>query len=77
MAYAIRLLLSEFSLVFCLNRLEETGSILPSADHLLELRRPALGEDRAGRVGDEVHRRPRFTDHVAGSQRLIRYRACR
>ena len=32
---------------------------LLAADHLLELGRPALSEDRAGGVGDEVHRRHR------------------
>src|SRR5512146_816837 len=45
--FARLLLLSEFSLVFCLDSLQESGSILFAADHLLQFRCPALGEDRA------------------------------
>src|SRR5512144_2442155 len=44
------LLLSKFSLVLGLDGLQESGSVLFAADHLLKLRCPALGEDRAGRV---------------------------
>src|SRR5512143_2106727 len=69
------LLLREFPLVFCLNGLEESGSVLLAADHLLELRRPALGEDGARRVGDEVHRAAVRTHHRSGSERLVRNRA--
>src|SRR5574337_870601 len=36
--------------------LARVRSVLLTADHLLELGRPALGEDRARCVGDEVHR---------------------
>jgi hypothetical protein len=66
-------LLGEFPLVFCLNGLEESGSVLLATDHLLEFGRPALGKDRARRVGDEVHRVT--ANHRSGSERLGRDRA--
>ncbi len=68
-------LLSQFPQVFGLDGLEEPGSVLLAADHLLELGRPALGEDRARRVGDEVHRVAGLADDRSGGKRLVRDRA--
>lgn len=50
------LLLSQFEQVLGLDGFEEPGSVLLAADHLLEFGCPALGEDGARRIGDEVHR---------------------
>src|SRR4051794_10497531 len=49
-------LLRQFPLVLSLNGLEKSSSVLLTADHLLKLRRPALGKDGTRRVRDEIHR---------------------
>src|SRR5690606_1622354 len=64
-------LLRELSLVFCLNSLQETGSVLSAADHFLEFRCPSLCENRACGVGDKVHRCARFADNHSSRERLV------
>src|SRR6266542_1560654 len=68
-------LLRQFPLVLSLNGLEKPSSVLLTADHLLELRRPPLGEDGTRRVRDEVHRGTGLADHRPGSERLVGDRA--
>src|SRR5215212_8220315 len=59
-------LLSQLLEVLGLNGLEQAVGRLLAADELLKLWRPTLGEDRAGRVGDEVHGAIRLGDVSAG-----------
>src|SRR6185503_5006263 len=68
-------LLSQLPQVLFLDGLEEPGRVLLTADHLLELGRPALGEDCARRICDEIHRCAGLADHRACSKRLVRDRA--
>src|SRR5664280_3293418 len=70
--------LREFCQVLSLNGLEQSVRSLLATDHLLELGRPALREDRAGRVRDEVHRAIGLGDGAASGQRGVDDRAgCR
>src|SRR5258706_16453588 len=62
------LLLRQFSLVFGLDGFQESSSVLLAADHFLEFRCPALGEDSTGRVSNEVHRRASLADHGPSSK---------
>src|SRR5712692_1923989 len=71
------LLLTQFPQVFGLDGLQEPGSVLLAADHLLELGRPALSEDRTGRVGNKVHRGARLANNGARRERVVRDRARR